>query len=306
MRTQITVSGVGQNVAGYIGEIAWFADSILRKNHVWADGAPIDAEQWPELAEYAAEAGWEQNEDGQYLTPDLSGRVLISASETHAVGTSGGEEEHTLTVSEMPAHEHSLYYGSYAAPGTDIVAGSSGDGSFQKIVQSTGGGLAHNIMQPYYTAKAQIRTKVDRVVAYVPGATEVAEEAQATAEEANAKYESIKDSWIDLHFVQGSNIGNTANTIKCTYNPALGLASFRGGINANLTQYDSIYIGKIDTGKILPQTVYDAGVGIVSSTATNSARVHIDFREGGNIYVSHTNALAGITVLFFNTVFTNV
>ena len=48
---------LGPNVAGYVGEIVYFADSILRENHVWADGKPIDTEQWPELAEYAAKAG---------------------------------------------------------------------------------------------------------------------------------------------------------------------------------------------------------------------------------------------------------
>lgn len=39
---------------------------------------------------------------------DTSGRVLISSSASHALGSMGGEETHVLTVSEMPGHTHSF------------------------------------------------------------------------------------------------------------------------------------------------------------------------------------------------------
>lgn len=34
------------------------------------------------------------------------GRVLIGANNTYAAGSKGGEVEHTLTVGEMPSHDH--------------------------------------------------------------------------------------------------------------------------------------------------------------------------------------------------------
>src|SRR4051794_2003591 len=41
-----------------------------------------------------------------FALPDVRGRVAIGISATHAQGSAGGEETHTLTVAEMPAHTH--------------------------------------------------------------------------------------------------------------------------------------------------------------------------------------------------------
>lgn len=173
--------GEGQNVAGYVGEITYFADNILRKNHVWADGAPIDAVQWPDLAAHASTAGWAQNEEGQYLTPDLRGRFLLGASETHTVGSTGGEETHTLTVDEMPQHNHdpitgtaqgsginnALAFYKYVAEGTDTEGISWSNRTPEAYINTSnkGGNQPHNNMPPYYTVSPQIRAKVDVIYA---------------------------------------------------------------------------------------------------------------------------------------------
>ncbi|MBS6418876.1 MAG: hypothetical protein KH372_08675 [Olsenella uli] len=39
----------------------------------------------------------------------LEGRFLLGAGAAHAPGQTGGEEEHTLTVAEMPRHQHRLW-----------------------------------------------------------------------------------------------------------------------------------------------------------------------------------------------------
>lgn len=155
----------GQNVAGYVGEITCFADALLRKNHVWADGAAIDPAQWPELAEYAATAGWAQNEAGQYLTPDLRGRFLLGASASHAVGSTGGEETHTLTVKEMPAHNHGLKITAIAPSGGNNGCTYAEGSVYNNLVQTAGGSQPHNNMPPYYTVAPQIRAKVDMIYA---------------------------------------------------------------------------------------------------------------------------------------------
>lgn len=167
---------LGPNVAGYVGEIVYFADSILRPNHIRADGGAIDAQQWPELAEYAAKAGWRQNEAGQHLTPDLRGRFLLGASDGYTVGETGGEENHTLTVAEMPKHNHMEILG--YEPGNDPYAF-----AWQSLGHRTPETLAgaghtsmegldqpHNNMPPYYVVVPQIRAKVDVVYAKMPEA----------------------------------------------------------------------------------------------------------------------------------------
>ncbi len=163
---------LGPNVAGYVGEIVYFADSILRENHVWADGKPIDTEQWPELAEYAAKAGWWQNEAGQYLTPDLRGRFLLGADDRHTPNSIGGEENHTLLINEMPDHYHHYPVNS---PGT--ASGIWGpvntlqqNGDVTSATLSTGNSQPHNNMPPYYVVVPQIRAKVDVVYAKMPEA----------------------------------------------------------------------------------------------------------------------------------------
>lgn len=44
--------------------------------------------------------------DGTNGTPDLRGRFILGASDAHAVGTTGGEEAHSLTPTENAPHNH--------------------------------------------------------------------------------------------------------------------------------------------------------------------------------------------------------
>ena len=44
--------------------------------------------------------------DGQDGRPDLRDRFVLGGGGTHAVGDTGGEETHTLTLEEMPVHAH--------------------------------------------------------------------------------------------------------------------------------------------------------------------------------------------------------
>ena len=46
----------------------------------------------------------------QYIVPDLRGRFLLGADDRHIPNSIGGEENHTLTISEMPSHMHPSLY----------------------------------------------------------------------------------------------------------------------------------------------------------------------------------------------------
>src|SRR5215211_3505690 len=41
-----------------------------------------------------------------FALPDLRGRVPLHFNDAHSLGERGGEEAHTVTSSEMPAHNH--------------------------------------------------------------------------------------------------------------------------------------------------------------------------------------------------------
>jgi len=88
-----------------------------------------------------------------FNVPDLRRRVAVgaggsgSATLGNVVGNSGGEEAHTLTASEMPAHTHGTVTGAAAGmqTGTSNYRMNSLSGS---VTGSTGGDAAHNNMPP--------------------------------------------------------------------------------------------------------------------------------------------------------------
>lgn len=177
-------AGDTKNVAGYVGEISLFADNQLRENHVWADGSTINPVTWPDLAAYAATAGWETDSGtGWYKTPNLQGCFLLPSSAEYAVNTTGGEKEHTHTYGVR----YSEYYGAIV-DGIEVKNYPTGAFPLVKPQVTNGkninGGLttqksegqpvqflaeaqtsAEPTMPPYYVVTAQIRAKVDIIEA---------------------------------------------------------------------------------------------------------------------------------------------
>lgn len=91
--------------------------------------------------------------DGQDGRPDLRGRFALGVSETHTLGTGGGEEEVKLTASAMPRHTHAL---SHQSTATQATAGiyyttSTKQGTSYTVssVGRAGEGQPHNNMPPY-------------------------------------------------------------------------------------------------------------------------------------------------------------
>ena len=101
--------------------------------------------------------------------PDLRDRTVIGSSpgslgssvpSVRNVGDSGGEEAHTLTTPEIPSHSHS-----YSLPGQNFSGAASGVHNVVSSLSpstpntgSTGGGGAHNNMQPFAVALWVIKT----------------------------------------------------------------------------------------------------------------------------------------------------
>lgn len=85
---------------------------------------------------------------------------LLAAGSTYAAGSTGGEAEHTLTINEMPAHQHNAGGMRDAADGTVrwriVTYGDSGSTTI--ATQTVGGGAAHNNMPPYLAVYVWKRT----------------------------------------------------------------------------------------------------------------------------------------------------
>jgi microcystin-dependent protein len=101
-----------------------------------------------------------------FALPDLRGRVPIHVGNGHTLGERGGEQAHTLSIAELPAHSHSaraitntVADQQYPSTTTHFSSGGSFAGFHQSsntgmdpgTVLPSGGSQAHINMQPFLT-----------------------------------------------------------------------------------------------------------------------------------------------------------
>jgi microcystin-dependent protein len=108
---------------------------------------------------------------GKSNTPDLRGRTLVGTGQgaglaARALGQQGGEENHQLSIAEMPSHNHYGFgegYNNYwplGQVGRNNNKGSRGgvdEDNYYYNTSSTGGSTPFNNMQPYHVANYIIK-----------------------------------------------------------------------------------------------------------------------------------------------------
>lgn len=142
------------------------------------DGAAYDGSTYPAL--FSLIGTTYGSAPGQFRVPDLRGRGAMgqdpNQGEFAALGQTGGSKTHTLTVNELPAHDHGGtesagnhrhfvgtrgFFISMVLAGVSTNPGGDGSGdgfrstfsvgSYTHSIASEGGGGAHNNLQPYFT-----------------------------------------------------------------------------------------------------------------------------------------------------------
>ena len=91
------------------------------------------------------------------------GKTLVGVDESdtdfNASSKTGGEKTHTLTIDEMPSHNHSVIYsGNVLGTEATIVSGKQGGSLHNSFIQNKGGNQPHNNLQPYFTCYIFVRT----------------------------------------------------------------------------------------------------------------------------------------------------
>lgn len=141
-----------------IGAVMSFAGSIPPGWHL-LDGTTLDGDLYPELAA-AVPASWIAPITGDINLPSAEGMTIVGSGSTYTHGSTGGSATHTLTVAEIPAHDHTYTPPTLnldlESPGVPDILG-AGIGTPTTTGQA-GGSEAHNNMPPYLALHLAIFT----------------------------------------------------------------------------------------------------------------------------------------------------
>ncbi|MEY4278695.1 MAG: Microbacterium phage TinyTimothy, partial [Bacteroidota bacterium] len=162
----LTTNGSGTaswNPVPPIGVVSAFAGSAAPLGYLLCDGSAVSRTTYSSL--YATIGTTYGSGDGSttFNVPDLRGRVPVgkNTGTFSSLGLTGGEESHTMTVNEMPAHKHTTSVnsaldpsaiGGYAPSSQSMFFGTDRAGTtanWSTAMQNTGGGQAFNNLQPY-------------------------------------------------------------------------------------------------------------------------------------------------------------
>ncbi len=153
----------------YIGQIMAFGGNFAPQGWAFCDGSLLPISQYDALFSLI---GTTFGGDGQttFALPDLRGRAPLHQGQgpglsNYVLGQSGGAQEVTLTVGQLPSHSHPAMgnsgAGTSASPSGAVWAGSPvaiyGAGAAANVamsataISSSGGGQPHDNMLPFVT-----------------------------------------------------------------------------------------------------------------------------------------------------------
>ncbi|WP_427870534.1 DUF859 family phage minor structural protein [Leucobacter luti] len=148
-----------------VGAVLEFAGATAPRGWLICDGSEVSRTGYADLFAVIGEAFGAGDGSTTFRLPDHRGRVGVGLSadaEFNVLGKTGGAKTHTLTTAEMPNHEHrTLNTGDvWVYQGTASLAGGTPHGGrtvANQMTGKTGGGGAHNNLQPYIAVNYIIR-----------------------------------------------------------------------------------------------------------------------------------------------------
>jgi len=146
----------------YVGEIRMFAGNFAPAGWMFCEGQLLPISENETLFQLI---GTTYRGDGEstFALPDLRGRIPIHQGNGFILAETGGAEEITLTVQQIPAHSHPLLASTNTAqqtqPTGQVLANSATATMYiednpsvalnPKTVGSVGGSQPHTNFQPY-------------------------------------------------------------------------------------------------------------------------------------------------------------
>ncbi|MCM3628987.1 tail fiber protein [Paenibacillus glycanilyticus] len=144
----------------FLGEVRQFPFNFAPKGWASCNGQLLSIAQNQALFSILGTT-YGGNGTTNFALPNLMGRVPVHAGQGVALGQTAGEESHTLTINEIPQHNHLAKAGSDAAgsgpdgktwgTSTSITPFASQSNTIMSpnAIAPAGGSQPHSNMQPY-------------------------------------------------------------------------------------------------------------------------------------------------------------
>lgn len=165
--TELHAQGVATGDTLPIGSILPFAGSTIPENWLECKGQAVSRTDYAELFSAIGTIWGIGDGSTTFNLPDLQGKVTVGKDEDDTdfdeVGKTGGEKEHTLTVNEMPTHNHEFNktnVATMAGSGANEMSQTGGGRTYELLgIQNTGGSQPHNNIQPFAVSAYIIKAK---------------------------------------------------------------------------------------------------------------------------------------------------
>jgi microcystin-dependent protein len=164
-----------------VGNVSPFAGTEAPVGYLLCDGSAVSRAEYNALFEIIGESYGAGDSETTFNVPDLKGKVVVcrngSDSDFNSLGETGGSKTHTLTIAQMPSHNHTGATGNAGShnhtvantvqkSGNNTITSldsspneidnvntatttSSTVGDHNHTISAQGGGEAHNNLQPY-------------------------------------------------------------------------------------------------------------------------------------------------------------
>ena len=136
-----------------IGSMVPYGNENPPTNWLICDGSEISRFTYSDLFNVIGTSYGEGDGSTTFNIPNLKGKIPVGFDsedeDFNAVGKTGGEKTHTLTIEEMPEHRHGIRTSGDSGGQVDNMVWGATLAAQTTNTEYTGGNGAHNNMQPY-------------------------------------------------------------------------------------------------------------------------------------------------------------